>query len=63
VPAGLFFVLAFDIGFAADGFAVRDFGRLQSKVDVIPLVELGDDDFDVLLAGTGEQEFLRLRVA
>src|SRR6266853_6546924 len=33
VPAGLFLVLAFDIGFAADGFAVRNFRRFQSEVD------------------------------
>jgi len=49
VATGLLFVLAFDVGFAADGFAVRDFGRLQSEIDVIALVELGDDDFNVLL--------------
>src|SRR5258707_5707507 len=62
VAAGLFFMLAFDVGFAADGFAVRDFGRLQSEIDVIALVELGDDNFNVLLAGTGEEKFLGLRI-
>jgi len=63
VAAGLFLVLAFGVGLAANGFAVRDFRGLQSEVDVIALVELGDDDFDVLLARTGEQEFLGLRIA
>src|SRR5438309_8109807 len=29
VAAGLFLVLAFDVGFAANGFAVRNFRRLQ----------------------------------
>ncbi len=62
VAAGLLFVLAFDVGFPADGFAVRNFGRLQGEINVIALVELGDDDFNVLLAGTREQEFLGLRI-
>ena len=30
---------------------------------MVTLVKLGDDDFDVLLAGTGEQEFLCLGIA
>ncbi len=50
MAAGLFLVLAFGVGFAANGFAVGDFGRLEREVDVIALVELGDDHFDVLLA-------------
>src|SRR5260370_5313768 len=50
VPAGLFLVLAFGIGLAANGFAVGNFGRLEREVDVIAFVQLGDDDFDVLLA-------------
>ena len=56
VAAGLFFVLAFGIGAAANGFAIGDFGRLERQVHVIALVELGDDDFDVLLAGAGQAE-------
>ena len=63
VTAGLLFVFAFGVGFAANGFAIRNFGRLEREVDVIALVQLGDDDFDVLLAGAGEQEFLGLRIA
>ena len=63
MPAGLFLVLAFDVGFAADGFAVRNFRRFQSEVDVVALVQLGHDHFDVLLSRTCEQEFFRLRIA
>jgi len=29
VAAGLFFVFAFDVGASANGFAVRNFGRLE----------------------------------
>jgi len=36
---------------------------VQSEIDVIALVELGDDDFNVLLAGTGQEKFLGLRIA
>ena len=38
-------------------------GRLQRQLDVIALAQLGDDDFDVLLARAGEQKFLGLRIA
>src|SRR5260370_28898597 len=50
VPAGLFFVLAFGVGLAANGFAVGDLVRLEREVDVIAFVQLGDDDFNVLLS-------------
>jgi len=30
---------------------------------VIAFVELGDDDFNVLLAGTGQEKFFGLRIA
>ena len=30
---------------------------------MVPVLQLGDDDFDVLLAGARDQEFLRLGVA
>ena len=63
MAAGLFFVFAFGVGFAANGFAIRNFRRLEREVDVVTLVEFGDDDFDVLLAGAGEEEFFRLRIA
>src|SRR5258708_7490016 len=61
VATGLLFVFAFDVGFTADGFAVRDFGRFRGEIDVIALVELGDDDFDVLLAAAGQEGVLGLR--
>ncbi len=63
VAARLLLVLAFDVGFAADGFTVRDFGWFESEIDMVALVELGDDDFNVLLAGAGQQKFLGLRIA
>ena len=63
VAAGLLFVFTFGIGFAANRFAIRDFGRLEREVDVVTLVQFGHDDFDVLLSGASEQEFLRLRIA
>ncbi len=43
-------MFAFYVGAAANRFAVGDFGRLEGEVDVIALVQLGDDDLDVLLA-------------
>ena len=56
-------MLAFGVGFAANGFAVGNFGRLEREIDVVALLELGDDHFDVLLAGTSEKEFFGLRIA
>src|SRR3984893_526991 len=50
VSTGLLLVLAFGVGFAANGFAVGDLGGLEREVNVIALVQLGDYDFDVLLA-------------
>src|SRR5260370_663542 len=63
VAAGLFLVLAFRVGLAANGFAIGDFGGLEGEVDMVALVELGDDDFDMLLAGAGQEKFLGLRIA
>jgi len=58
----LFLVFAFDVGFAADRFAVGNFwGRLQREVDGGNACGVWPHDFNVLLAGTGEQEFFRLR--
>jgi len=50
VTAGLFLVLASTSALPRMVSPVRDFGRLQSEIDVIALMELGNDDFDVLLA-------------
>ncbi len=63
VAAGLFLVAALHVGSAANGFAIRHFGRLQDHFGVIPVLQLRDDDFDVLLAGARDQELLGLRVA
>ena len=63
VAAGLLLVAALHVGLAADGLAVRDLGRLQVDLGVIALLELRDDDFNVLLPGAGDQEFLGLRIA
>ena len=63
VAAGLFLVLAFGVGFAADGFAIRNLGRLQREVDVVSLLQLRHNDFHVLLAVAGQQEFLGLWIA
>ena len=63
VAAGLFLVLAFGVGLAADGFSVGNLGRLQREVDVVTLLHFGDNDFDVLLAAAGEEEFLCLGIA
>jgi hypothetical protein len=49
VTAGLFLVFAFDIGATANGFAIWNLRRLERQIDVITLVQFGDDDFDVLL--------------
>src|ERR1700731_3812683 len=61
VSAGLLFVFAFGVGSAANGFAVSDFGRLQRQVHVIALMQFRDHHFYVLLPGTRQQKFLRLR--
>ena len=63
VAAGLLFVFAFGVRFAANRFAIWNLGRLQRQLDVIALAQLGDYHFDVLLARTRKQKFLRLRIA
>src|SRR5690348_14649770 len=62
VPPGLLLVPALHVGFAADGFAVGHLGRLQIDLGVVALFQFGNDDFDVLLAGAGDEEFLGLLV-
>ena len=63
VTAGLLLVPALHVGAAANGFAIGNLGRLQDYLSVVALLQLGDDDFDMLLAGSGDQEFLGLRIA
>ncbi len=63
MPAGLLFVAALHVGFAANGLAVRNLRRFQNHFGVIALLHLRDHDFDVLLAGSGNEEFFGLRIA
>ena len=63
VPAGLFLVLAFGVCLAADGFTIGNLWRLEREIDVVALLKLGHNNLNVLLAVSGEQEFLGLRIA
>ncbi len=63
VAAGLLLVTALHIGRAADGFAIRNLGRFQRDIHAIALLQPADRDFDMLLAGAGDQKLLGLRVA
>jgi len=63
VTAGLFFVAALHAGGAANGFAIGNFGCVQLDFDTVAALETADDDFDMLLAVAGEQEFVGLRIA
>ena len=63
MTARLLLVPALHIGLAADSLAVRNLGRLQIDFGVVALLEFRDDHFDVLLAGSGNQEFFGLRIA
>ena len=61
VAAALLLVASLHVGLAANGLAIRHLGRLQVDFGVIAVLQLRDDDFDVLLAGARDQEFLGLR--
>ena len=63
VAAGLLLVPALHVGLAANGFAIRNLGRVQFHVHAVALLQAADDDFDVLLPAAGEQKFLGLRIA
>ena len=63
VAAGLLLVFALRVSLGADGFAVGDFGRFERHFHVEALLELGDRDLDVLLAGPGDEKLFRLPVA
>ena len=63
VAAGLLFVAALRFGFAADGFAIGNLGRLERDFSVVALFEAADDGLDVRLARAGDEEFVGLRVA
>ena len=63
VTAGLLLVAALDVGLAANGLAVGDLGSLQRHLHAVALLHAADHNLDVLLAGAGQQELARLRVA
>src|SRR5436305_5848025 len=63
VAAGLLLVAPLDVGFAADGFAIGNLGSFEVDLSVVALFEFGNYDFDVLLTGSGDEEFFGLRVA
>ena len=63
VASALFLVAAVAGGGGADGFAVGDLGGFQRDFGVVAAAELGDDRFDVELAGAGEEEVVGLGVA
>src|SRR5262249_44721633 len=50
VAAGLFLVPALYVGFAPNGFAIRNLGGLQHDLDGVAFLQTADDDFDMLLA-------------
>ena len=54
---------ALGAGRAADGFAVRNLGRVECDVEMIAAFDLADDRLNMRLTGAVEQEVLRLRVA
>ena len=63
VPAGLLFVAALHISFPANGLAIGNFGRFQVHFRVVPLLHLGDYDFNMLLPRARNQKLLGLRIA
>src|SRR5579864_726253 len=63
VAAGLLFMTSLDIGFAADGFPIRDFGRLEGHVDAVAFFQTADNDLDMLLAAATQKELFGLRIA
>src|SRR6185312_16130507 len=63
VAAALLLVATLDVSLATNGFTVGDFGSREVDFSVVALLELGDDDFNMLLAGAGDEKFLGLLVA
>ena len=59
----LLLVAAMGVGFAADCFPIWNFRRLKHHFRVVSLLQLGDDYFDVLLSGAGDEKFFGLSVA
>ncbi len=63
MAAGLFLVAPVGLDLGGDGLAVRDAGRLQQHVDAEAAFQLGHGHFDMQLPLSGQQQFMRLRVA
>src|SRR5260370_10776430 len=63
VSASLLLVPSLHVSFAANSLAIGNFWRLQNYFSVITLLEFGDHDFNVLLPGARNQEFLGLGIA
>jgi len=63
MAARLFLVASLDVGAAPDRLAVGNLRRVKLDLDVVTLLELADDDFEMLLAVAGEEKLFRLRVA
>src|SRR5437879_5968505 len=61
--AGLFLVTALHLSALRDRLFVRNFRRMQHHFNAVTLLQFLNDSFDVDLARSGQQEFLRLRVA
>src|SRR5579863_2491032 len=60
--AGLLLVAAVTLGGLEDGFPVGNLRLVQDHIDVVAVLELGDGDLDVLLAGSRDEVFVGLGV-
>ena len=63
MPSGLLLVPPLNIRGSTDCFAIGDLGRFQRDIHAIPALQSADRDFDMLLPGSGNQKFFRLRIA
>src|SRR4029079_19072927 len=63
VPAGLLLVPAVRLGGGGERLAIRDARQLEVHLHAEAALQLGYRDLDVRLALTGQQQFLRLRIA
>src|SRR6185503_11752218 len=63
VSARLLLVPALDVGFAADGLAIRNLGSLQRHIHAVTFFKPADDYLDMLLAAAAQQKLFGLRIA
>src|SRR5262249_36919514 len=63
MAAGLLLVASLYVGSSADSFPIRHLWRLQVHFRVITALELGNQDFNMLLPGAGNEKFFGLRIA